>query len=715
MCLIIASIAQDTITLTRSVKEGETLVSAHGNFKLGFFSPDSQGKYVGIWFNNIPDKTYVRFASRERPLIGSSGVLQITYNSILQLVNGTGGIMWSMNASRSIQNPIAQLLDSGNLVIRDQNDASSDNDLWQSFDYPSDSLLSRMKLGRDLITGFDRFPTFWRSSNDPSPGSYTYRINPRGYPQLVLYKNSVKISRDGPWNGFWFSGYSIIDPDLTSEYRFVFNSTETYYVCNLINTSVIAMDRILSTDKGFVKYSNVKLPDTRNAWYNTTMNLDECQRQCLRNCSCVAYANLYASLKADGESGCLLWFDTLTDVKEIGINQGKQIQYTPLSAGNGEKDFNEMPNFILIGDKGSEAGKRRIWISVCSSFLCLLLLSGIIMFVLWRRKAAKRKAKVRGGAGESGVNNSKNQASELPIFAFNVVAPATNFFSPANKLGEGGFRPVYKFSNCVHHNSLGVLDDGQQIAVKRLCKDSKQGLEEFKNEAIFIAKLQHRNLVKLCFEIIKGIARGLLCLHQDSQLRIVHRDLKASNILLDSEMKVKISDFGMARSFDGCEDEAKTKRVVGTYGYMPPEYAIDGLFSVKFDVFSFGVLMLEIVSGKRNRGFNHPDHHHNLLGHAWMLFREGTSSDIVDPLIRNSSYEQQMQRSIHISLPCVQQHTEDRPTMPLVNVMLSSNCELPEPKQPGFYIARYVQQESISGKNGSSSNDEMTTTLLFGR
>nr|XP_018684746.1 PREDICTED: receptor-like serine/threonine-protein kinase SD1-8 isoform X3 [Musa acuminata subsp. malaccensis] len=311
-----------------------------------------------------------------------------------------------------------------------------------------------------------------------------------------------------------------------------------------------------------------------------------------------------------------------------------------------------------------------------------------------------------------------------------------------NKLGEGGFGPVYK----------GKLEDEQEIAVKRLSKTSVQGLDEFMNEVVLIAKLQHRNLVRLLgcciqgkermliyeympngsldsflfgdkakgwllnwttrYSIIVGIARGLLYLHQDSRLRIIHRDLKAGNILLDMHMNPKISDFGMARIFGGDETEVNTKRVVGTYGYMSPEYAMDGIFSVKSDVFSFGVLVLEIICGKKNRGIYDSSRRLNLLGYTWRLWKEGKGLDLVDEAIGDSYPQAEVLRCMKVGLLCVQERPEDRPTMSAVILMLGSVVSLlPQPRRPGFVATRRpLETDSSSQQDSFSINNVSITT-----
>ncbi|PON88141.1 Cysteine rich receptor like kinase [Trema orientale] len=336
----------------------------------------------------------------------------------------------------------------------------------------------------------------------------------------------------------------------------------------------------------------------------------------------------------------------------------------------------------------------------------------IFGFCLLRRSKKKNKYNLtnKENDGNDDMTTIESLQFDLPR-----IEAATRSFSFDCKLGEGGFGEVYK----------GTLLNGQEIAVKRLSKSSVQGLGEFKNEVVLLARLQHRNLVRLlgfCFEgeekllvyefvpnksldyflydpekqrqldwarrykIIEGIARGMLYLHEDSRLRIIHRDLKASNILLDAEMKPKISDFGMARIFAVDQTRGNTSRIVGTYGYMSPEYAMHGQFSVKSDVYSFGVLVLEIISGKKNSRFYQSDGDHNdLLSYAWKIWKEGTPSEFLDPTIVDSYSENEVSRCIHMGLLCVQENPEMRPTMATIVLMLNSySVTLPVPQQPVF-------------------------------
>ncbi|XVF77729.1 hypothetical protein PTKIN_Ptkin14bG0070300 [Pterospermum kingtungense] len=754
-------------------------------------------RYLGVWYNTkrISIQTVVWVANRETPISGRSGVLSISGRGILQLSNNTNSIFWSSNTSRLLKNPVAQLLDSGNLVVRD----GEENILWQSFDYPSDTLLPEMKLGKNFLTGKETFISSWKSAENPAQGEFSARIDSRGFPQLVIMKGPNYYRRCGSWNGLSYTGTPRLKKNNIFSFGLVSNDKEVYYSFKLYSSSVLSrvivnqtgrLQRFIWMDKtqtwvlyfslmtddcddyarcgangrcniqavpaceclegfepkspgvwslldwtdgcvrrtklncrtqdGFLKLSRVKLPDTSFSWFNTTMSLEMCREMCLKNCSCTAYAN--SDIRERG-SGCLLWFNDLMDIREY--SEGGQDLYIRMAASELDR---------IKKQRQSKEKKVRI-LKILLIFVVGSLLIGLL-FLIW-----KKRHQIQASAkGEERMDEDAVDSMELPRFDFSTVVIATDNFASNNKLGEGGFGPVYR----------GSLGDGQEIAVKRLSGKSGQGRKEFENEVILIARLQHINLVKLLgfciqgdermliyeylpnksldcfifdrsrkeildwnmrFHIICGIARGLLYLHQDSRLRIIHRDLKASNVLLDNDMNPKISDFGMAKTFGRDQSVANTNRVVGTYGYMPPEYAIDGFFSVKSDVFSFGVLLLEILSGKRNRGFHHSDHHLNLLGHAWRLWNDEKPLDLIDKCLLNSCVVSEVLRCIHIGLLCVQQLPEDRPNMAGVVVMFGSDGLLPQPKQPGFYTER----NPLLKESPSCSVNEITSMFIEAR
>ena len=230
------SIAADRITATQSMNDSQTLVSSGQKFELGFFSAGGSGDlYLGIWYKNIPKKTIVWVANRESPLQNSSGFLTFNYDGNLVLLNRSRSIVWSSNISQAARSPVVQLLDSGNLVLKDMGDDYSENYLWQSFDHPYDTLLPTMKLGWNLTSELNQYLRSWKSSDDPSPGDYTYSVDPRGLPQLVLRQGSKKLFRSGPWYGEQFSGDQILVANTVFKPIFVSNSEEVYYIYETID------------------------------------------------------------------------------------------------------------------------------------------------------------------------------------------------------------------------------------------------------------------------------------------------------------------------------------------------------------------------------------------------------------------------------------------------------------------------------------------------
>ncbi|KAM3285305.1 G-type lectin S-receptor-like serine/threonine-protein kinase [Capsicum chacoense] len=450
------------------------------------------------------------------------------------------------------------------------------------------------------------------------------------------------------------------------------------------------------TDKDvFVKNTGLKLPD--NATYWGILHPEECVEKCLKESSCMAYTNININ-RNDGK--CLVWLGgyLICDVHR-NLN-------APVSR------WRRKPKWI-------------VFVSMMS-VLAIVILATYIRYryrvrriVVLGKKESPYKPEVNQPGNSQGAFL---QGTNVIAYDFSVLAAATNNFSLDNKIGHGGFGNVYK----------GVLESGVEIAVKKQNVTSRQGFREFENEVKLIAKLQHRNLTKLLgycihgtekslvyefmennsldkvifekteirdylsenlvtifctcpvparrvtvtwptrFNIIKGDAKGLAYMHHDSRLTIIHCDLKASNVLLDREMTPKISDLGLSRVFED-DVEEKTQHVIGTRGYMPPEYLENGYYSTTSDVFSFGILALEIVSGERNWNYRHPIYDVGLVGYAWRIWTEGTAIELLDPLIEKPADCNEVLGCILVGLLCCERRTEDRPSMAPVVSLLKEN------------------------------------------
>ncbi|KAJ8424047.1 hypothetical protein Cgig2_000259 [Carnegiea gigantea] len=384
------------------------------------------------------------------------------------------------------------------------------------------------------------------------------------------------------------------------------------------------------------------------------------------------------------------------------------------------------PSASAVNRRRKSSNASTIMIPIPIVGLAVFIIGATIWVLLKRRKS--RKSRMR-------FSQEEIESLKSLQFSFGMIKQATEDFKEDNKLGQGGFGTVYK----------GTLSNGDKIAVKRLLRSSgSEGDVQFKNEILILAKLHHRNLVKLlgfCLheeemlliyevvangsldkflfdpiqrehllwetrsKIISGTARGLLYLHEESRLRIIHRDLKAGNVLLDTEFNPKIADFGMARLFNIDQTQTMTSRIAGTYGYMPPEYVLYGQVSVKSDVYSFGVLVLEIISGQRISSFVHEEDPEDLLSFAWRNWMAGTAWNIVDATL-SDGFSTEILRCTHIGLLCVQDKPEDRPTMSSVGIMLSSHTlALPVPSPPAYYVE----------SNNARSNEPLQGSISSGR
>ncbi|KAK7342635.1 hypothetical protein VNO80_25591 [Phaseolus coccineus] len=754
---------KEFLQIGQSLGTLDSVASDSGKFELCFFTrvrDNSTKYYVGIRYKRVPnDKNKIVWvANRDYALETSSAVLTIQPDGNFVIMDGQ--VTYRVNEVSNNFSTYAMLLDSGNLLLLK---TSNKEILWQSFDHPTDTLLPGMKLGQD--EGYTWSLRSWISADDPAPGAFTLECD-SGRVSLIInnasnvfwiddsYNETIVnvISRSGMevyepyftlpvgndsrlvlevsgelnqeyWSDearLWFSiqsskcatsnscgAFSICNPkaldpcDCTDGFRPLdadsWNKGEKFAGCVRKKELSSCSNGVESNDK-FKQLFNVKWPPTPDSY--KTIKIDTatgCQLTCSTNCSCVAFAYYL-------NGNCQLWFGSVLNLKNVSTDVDNSDDSNPIF--NLRLAASEFVTSVSNATRDKEPAtndRKNLRVIVLLISLLTLLILGLLVYWL-RRKRRKGEDLLHFDISMSmKVEDSKlteahrgekvKKEVKLPLFSFQSVAAATDNFSHANKLGEGGFGPmlIYEF---MPNKSLDLF----------LFTDENKGMLDWGTRV----------------RIIDGIVQGILYLHQYSRFRIIHRDLKASNILLDTNMNPKISDFGMAKIFGENELQANTNRIVGTYGYMAPEYAMEGLFSIKSDVFSFGVLLLEIISGKKNTGF-YQTSSFNLLGYAWDLWTRNSGMELMDTALDDSDTGANclhtVPRYVNMGLLCVQESPEDRPTMSdVVSMIGNDTVPLPSPKPPAFLKLRGDESSTLPCRiTERLSVNVMTDTIVEAR
>ncbi|GFP89946.1 g-type lectin s-receptor-like serine/threonine-protein kinase at4g27290 [Phtheirospermum japonicum] len=629
--LVQFSVGVDTLLANQTLVIGQTLISQSQIFELGFFSPGkSKNWFLGIWYKSTPG-VCVWVANRNNPITHSEAVFLAISNYGALLISTPGSIIWSANSSGVASNPTLQLLDTGNLVLLE--DSSESDYIWQSFDHPTDTWLRGMKMVDAIDAGSEKYLTSWRNSDDPSPGDYVFRIENQGLPEMVIYKGTTKTFRTGKWNGLYFSGI-LPFPNHIFKPKLVFREERLISISEVYDNSIIS--RItLETSGTCVRYAMNARRDSWNHVYASPVDLCDQYDQCGPNGIC--------RIDKPVRCECLKGFaPSLRKEWDAQDWSGGCTRIRPLNCHSGDYGFLEirrvkypdMLEFWLntsmsLGECRDECLRN----CNCTAFANPYINNGGRGCLIWFGELIDIRE-------HPPALNKQNIYIRLPASELGVSV----LVDPSADLEK-------EEKNKKWPRKLIVISAGSGILVSALVNGSILLLRRQKWPA------PDRNNEDLELPLFKFVT------------------IVAATNNFSEENIVGEGGFGLVYKV--------------THGYMAPEYAIDGKFSAKSDIFSLGVVLLEIVSGKRNRAFDHSGHYYSLLGHAWLLWKENRVMELMDESLNDTFIESEVKRCIQVGLLCVQKFAEDRPVMSSVIFMLGTEgAILPEPKEPGFFTER---------------------------
>ncbi|KAK9133718.1 hypothetical protein Scep_013246 [Stephania cephalantha] len=677
----------------------------------------------------------------------------------------------SSNSTKPGSNSTKLVLgDDGNLVLSDGSD--SNFTIWQSFDHPTDTWLPGGKIAYNNLTKTAQKLVSWKNSEDPSPGLFSLELKPDTKEYVIMWNGSVRFWTSGPWNGQIFSGvpemrsnyiynfsyesnvnesyftYSTYDKSLTT--RFIMDLSgqikqftwlddskewnlfwvqprqqcEVYSLCgpfgvcsesglpfcncmegftersprdwNLRDTSGGGGETPLrcGDKRGFRQMSNVRLPI--NPVTLAAASDENCRQACSSNCSCSAYAY--------GSNGCSVWLGDLVNVQRDSGGDSFYVRVAASDVSPSKKGSTSLP--LILGIVAGVA-----------------VALGSVLLLIWRCRVKRS------------VGTSKAVEGSLVAFTYRDLQIATKNFS--ERLGAGAFGSVFK----------GTLSDSTLIAVKKL-EGITQGEKQFRTEVSTIGTIQHVNLVRLrgfCSEgskrllvydympnrsleshlfykdnskaaldwktrynIALGMARGLAYLHEECRDCIIHCDIKPENILLDADFCPKVADFGLAKLV-GREFSRVLTTMRGTRGYLAPEWISGVAVTAKADVYSYGMMLFEIISGRRN---SEQSENFNLgFFPTWAANKVAEGEEvlsILDYQLEGHANSEELTRAFRIACWCIQDNELHRPSMGQVVQILEGVLDVNPPPIPRSLQVLVENNEKIRFFSESSNQTSET-------